>query len=274
MLRRIVSLTALFTFVLTLVTSLILYITPQGRIAYWADWKLLGLDKSQWGNLHINLGTLFLLALVFHLFYNWKPVLAYLSRARRVVFFTRESALALALTGLVGLGTYFAIPPFSSFLDLSTAIKDAAARKYGEPPYGHAELSSLATLAGKLGMTAQQVLEALAKAGFPAESGEQTLLELSRRYGVPPRLLYGAFAPSPAPATGLPATPPAGTGSLPLADLCARFDLKIPEVLGALEARGIRARADLNLRQIGEANAKTPQDIYASIREAVSARAN
>jgi hypothetical protein len=38
-LRKITSLTALLSFVLMLVTSIILYIVPQGRVAYWADWR-------------------------------------------------------------------------------------------------------------------------------------------------------------------------------------------------------------------------------------------
>ena len=85
MLRKIVSLTALTSFLLTIVTSVVLYIAPQGRIAYWSDWHLLGLTKTQWGNLHINLGTLFLIALCVHIYYNWKPITAYLSKARKVV---------------------------------------------------------------------------------------------------------------------------------------------------------------------------------------------
>jgi len=65
--RKITSLTMLISFVLLVLTSVILYIVPQGRVAYWADWHLLGLSKSQWGNLHINLGFLFLLAGFLHL---------------------------------------------------------------------------------------------------------------------------------------------------------------------------------------------------------------
>ena len=45
--RRITSLTASLAFVLMLVTSLILFITPQGRVAYWADWRLWGLTKRE-----------------------------------------------------------------------------------------------------------------------------------------------------------------------------------------------------------------------------------
>ena len=76
-LRKITSLTALLAFILMLLTSIILYIVPQGRIAYWSDWRLFGLSKTDWGNLHINLGFLFLIAIGLHVYYNWKPLMAY-----------------------------------------------------------------------------------------------------------------------------------------------------------------------------------------------------
>ena len=56
-----------------LLISVILYIVPQGRVAYWADWRLWGLIKSHWGNIHINLVLLFLIAVSLHIYYNWKP---------------------------------------------------------------------------------------------------------------------------------------------------------------------------------------------------------
>ena len=55
-LRRIVSLSLMLSVITMLTTSVILYIVPQGRVAYWAEWKLWGISKSQWGSLHTNLG--------------------------------------------------------------------------------------------------------------------------------------------------------------------------------------------------------------------------
>ena len=68
--RKITSLVAALAFVVMVLTSFVLYIVPQGRIAYWAGWKFLGLSKTQWGDIHINTGILFLLALVLHTYYN------------------------------------------------------------------------------------------------------------------------------------------------------------------------------------------------------------
>ena len=76
--KRITSLTAFLSFFVVLLTSIVLYIVPQGRIAYWADWRLWSLSKGQWGDVHINVGCLFLLALSLHIYYNWKPIVLYL----------------------------------------------------------------------------------------------------------------------------------------------------------------------------------------------------
>jgi hypothetical protein len=66
-LRRIVSLSMMLSIVGMLVSSIILYIVPQGRIAYWSGWTLLGLSKSQWGAIHTNLGFLMLVSGSFHI---------------------------------------------------------------------------------------------------------------------------------------------------------------------------------------------------------------
>jgi hypothetical protein len=52
-------------------------------VAYWADWRLWGLTKEQWGNVHINIGLLFLLSIFLHIYYNWKALLAYLKNKAR-----------------------------------------------------------------------------------------------------------------------------------------------------------------------------------------------
>ena len=44
--KKIASLTAALSFIMMVLTSFILYIVPQGRIAYWADWHLEGLGSG------------------------------------------------------------------------------------------------------------------------------------------------------------------------------------------------------------------------------------
>ena len=60
MIRKFVSLSMLFSFALLLLSSLVLYVEPESRIASWADWSFLLLDKDQWSAVHITGGMLFL----------------------------------------------------------------------------------------------------------------------------------------------------------------------------------------------------------------------
>jgi hypothetical protein len=170
-----------------LLTSVILFITPQGRVAYWADWRLWGLTKTDWGNIHINLGLLFLIALSVHIYYNWKPLISYLkNKAKQIKVFTPEFSLALAITLVFIFGAYKLVPPFGWVMSLNEHFKDAGAEKYGEPPYGHAELSSLKTFAKKMKLDLAKSMKLLDQAGYAVEDSNMTLATIGRRYHIPP----------------------------------------------------------------------------------------
>lgn len=175
--RRITSLIASLAFVLMVLTSIILYVVPQGRVAYWADWRFWGLTKTDWGNIHINMGFLFLIALIVHLYYNWKPLINYLKdKAKKIKVFTPEFNGALVITIAFVVGTYLLVPPFSWIMSLNDHFKDSGAEKYGEPPYGHAELSSLRTFAKKLKLDLTKSMKLLDQAGYPVEDSMITFM--------------------------------------------------------------------------------------------------
>ncbi len=272
--RKITSLTAGLSFLLMLLTSVILYIVPQGRVAYWADWRLWGLSKSDWGNIHINMGFVFLAALGLHIYYNWKAITAYLKdRARQMKVFTPDFNVALIITVIVALGTYFMVPPFSWVITWSEQIKDGGAVKYGEPPYGHAELSSLKTFTQKLDLDLAKSMHLLELAGYTAENDQVTLAALAKRYGVPPQQLYQTIqtaliktADDDAGAGMLPESPPPGTGTLLLADFCARYNLNLKQILRDLNAQEIAASADMSFKQIAADKGIGPTDLYEIIK--------
>ncbi len=153
MLRKVCSLTSFLSFIITLLTSVILYIVPHGRVAYWAEWRFWGLSKEQWGDVHITVGTLFVIALLLHLWLNWRPLMAYMkNKAREMVVMTAPMIVSVALTLFVAVGTLLHLPPMQQFLDFGLSIKDDAVKVYGNPPYGHAEQSSLTKFCGYLGL--------------------------------------------------------------------------------------------------------------------------
>lgn len=195
--RKITSLTALLSFVFLLITSVILYIVPLGRVAYWGQWRLWGFSKSQWEDFHTNLGVLFVLAVFVHIWLNRRPIANYLkNRSKRLVIFTGEFNIALILLLAFCLGTYFRIPPLSWVLDIQSSIQDSANEKYGDPPYRHAELSSIKILAQRAGLDLAQALDGLRKSGVKFHDENQTILEIAELNKIKCRDVYQAMVPT------------------------------------------------------------------------------
>ena len=275
-LRKITSLTALLSFVCMVATSLVLYIVPQGRVAYWADWTLLGLDKTRWGDLHINMGLLFLVSLSLHIYYNWKAILAYIKdRARQVRVFTRDFNAALVLTLAILVGTLLAVPPFNWPLMFNAHLKEAGAAKYGEPPYGHAELSPLKQLARRTGLDLPEAVAALKEAGIRFDGEQTTLQSIARQNRRSPREVFEIMqgAAVSASTRNLPADPPPGTGNKTLAAFCQAYALPVADLAESLRDSDLKVHPELTIKEIGANNGLSPMAVYEAIREAAEALA-
>jgi len=273
--RRITSLTALLSFAVLFISIVVLYIVPQGRVAYWADWRLWGLTKEQWGDIHINVGLLFLLSIFLHIYYNWKPLLSYLkNKARQLKVITREFNAALLLIILFSVGTYFEVVPFGWVLQLNDHLKDRAAVKYGEPPYGHAELSTLKAFASKTGLDLAGGLKRLKQANIVFDNENQSLKDIARLNNISPQKVYLAMKPVGKlnPSEGLPPTPPPGTGSKTLAEFSKEYRFDIQQVLKGLTDSNISAGADMTIKQIARQNDMAPTDVYSLLRQIAESR--
>jgi len=278
--RKIISLTLLISLALSILTSVILYIVPHGRVAYWADWRLWGLSKTQWSGLHLNLGILLLVAGCFHIYYNWKPITAYLkNRAKQVRIFTLNFNIALVMAILFIVGTLFEIPPMSTIINISESIKDAASRKYGEPPYGHAELSSLRMLARKEGLDLEKSLDLLKQSGIRVENSQQSIEAIAKENHLIPKDVYEIIKPATRKIRGangpvLPDSPPPGFGRKKLMDVCTQFGMNMSGILQAFAKKGVTAEPSQTIREIADGNGLEPMAVFEIIRDAVDLRTN
>ena len=274
-LRRAVSLTLLISLVPLLITSVVLYIVPEGRVAFWSDWKMLGLTKSQWGDIHINLGWLFLLAGLFHLYLNWKPILLYMkNKAKELKVFTVEFTISLVLTLVCTVGTLMGVPPFSTIIDFGTSFKEAASQRYGEPPYGHAELSSLATLARRTGLDPEKAMVELSAAGLRYETEQQTVLELAQLNDMTPKEVWSIMQKAkPEEVSGeksvFPDEPIPGFGRQTLEEICNTYQLDSKELVLALEKTGLVVDRTKSFKDIAENNNTDPLSLFELIRSIV-----
>jgi len=268
--QRITSLTALLSFAILMLTGIILYIVPHGRVAYWSNWQLWGLSKDQWGNIHINTGILFLITIFLHIYYNWKPILSYLkNQARQLKIFTKNFNIALILTLFVALGTYFEIPPVIWLINTSSAIKDSAALKYGEPPYGHAELSSLKSFCTKMQLDLENSIKVLRNKGIIVDSENQTIAEIASLNKKTPQQIYLAMQPDEKKSNGisvLPDNPPQGFGNQSLENICSQYRLNTDAIIKRLSVKNINAKPDMSIRMIADRNQISPLDVYLIIK--------
>ncbi len=265
--RKITSLTALISFVLLMVTSIILYIVPSGRVAYWAGYRLWSLSKEDWGSVHINLGFLLLISILLHVYYNWKPMISYMkNRSKQLRIFTPDFNISLAVTLMVFFGTLAGIPPMSSNINLSNAITDNANLYYGEPPYGHAELSPLADFADKVKVDLDESLAKLKAAGIKVESPAQTMEEIAHANGISPQQIYTAMRLDNGSSAGeMPEEAPGGTGNRTLAQICEMYQLNPDIIVQGLAEQDITAEPGQAMKEIAAANSIDPHAVYAAI---------
>lgn len=281
--RKITSMTMLASLVLLLVNSVVLYIVPEGRVAYWADWHMAGLTKTAWTEQHVTVGVLFLIASVLHMFFNWPVITAYMkNKAREIRVFTGSFNTAVLITLLVAVGTYYEVPPMSTIVHISGELKEGGARKYGEPPYGHAELSSLALFAKKEGIDAGKALELIRQAGLTVESSKETLKNIAVNNRLTPQQVYEIIKPAaieaeaaatePAAAAGavnFPDHPRPGFGKRSLEEVCTELGLNLEMIVSGLKNMGIDCNGSQSIKDIGEASGKEPMEIFEAIRALV-----
>jgi hypothetical protein len=279
--RKITSMTMLLSLVVLLINSIILYVVPEGRIANWADWRFLGLTKGDWGAQHTTVGVLFLIAGGLHIYYNWKPIVAYMkNKARQVKVFTAPFNVALALTLLFIVGTYYNVPPMSTIIDVSAYFKDSASAKYGDPPYGHAESSSLKMLTRRENIDLDKSLELLQAAGIEVNGGEDIIKDIAARNIRSPQQIYEIIKPATttaaadgmAPATGVaafPDAPKSGWGKKILAETCAEYGLDPDDIIAKLGQKNITAQPDMSIKDIAEANDIDPMGVFEALHDIV-----
>jgi len=183
--RSFVSLTLTLSGIAVLLTSLVLLIGPPTHVAHFSAWQFSGLSKCQWNAVHVMTGLLFLLFSLFHVFLNWRPVLAYFrfsgwSHARWATPFL----LSCLLTLYVGVGALTGLPPMQQLISWLRVSKTEYVRMYGVPPYGVAENASLRSIAGYMGWNLDVCLENMKKNGVSLNSVHQSFREVAEENGI------------------------------------------------------------------------------------------
>jgi len=270
--RPFTSLCSLMSFILLMLTAIILYIVPHGRVAYWSKWNLFGLEKDQWGNIHIFAGFLFLVAGGFHLYYNWKPLVRYLSdKIETGLRYKRELMISSLIFLWIIVSGIWSLPPLVYVADLGEAIKSSwVTSPELEPPFGHAELVSLKTFCKKQGIPLDQAMAELREAGFKVNNPGDTLGDIAESKGTSGMGVYGVIKKLEpklkAIKQGAVWTPEiiastfagTGVGRKSVGQIIRDHGLDHKSVYQRLRAAGIVARDDDKIKDLADKHNSTP----------------
>jgi len=277
--RPFISLCSLGSFILLMLTAIILYIVPHGRVAYWTKWTLLGLEKDQWGNIHIFSGLLFLVAGGFHLYYNWKPLINYLSnKIETGLRYKRELMITSLIFFWIVASGIWSLPPLAYVAVLGEAIKSSWVTSADlEPPFGHAELVSLKTLCKKQGIPLNQAMAELREAGFKVDNPGIIIGHIADSRGTSGMAVYQVIKKlEPKPKTmqpGLVWTPEmieetyagTGVGRQSVGQIIRAHGLDHKTACQRLNGSGIEARDDDKIKDLADKHDSTPIKILTII---------
>lgn len=263
-LKRIVSLTLALSFLVMSVTGVMLFIVPKGKMAYWANWQMFGLTKTQYGDIHITSMFLFLVVTIWHIYYNWTPLLNYLrDSARKVTFFKKELLIALSLNIAFVAGTLVGVQPFQSVLDINANIKAYWEREYGSPPYGHAEESSLASFSRRIGVDIETAMKLLKEKNIAVDSKEQTLLDISKQNSITPKIIFDIIRTKQTSDNGDKID---FLGRRTLGELAGMNKINLKKSIDFLEKKGFKAASDTRMKEAATALDITPYQLYEKLK--------
>jgi hypothetical protein len=263
-LKKAVSLTLALSFIVMSYTGVLLFFTPKGKIAYWTDWTLLGLGKTQYTDLHITSMFLFLAAGIWHIYYNWKPLVSYLkTRARHLSVFKKEFLLAFALNALFVGGTLAHIPPMQNIVDLNERIKAYWESEQGAPPFGHAEEATVGSLASFRGIDAQTAMERLRSEGIRVENSKQTLQQIAKHNGLSAKRVYDVMLPG---QQRHETAPVSNLGRRTLEALAQMGYIEQDKAVIYLKTRGFDATPQTRMRDAATALGTTPYELFEALR--------
>lgn len=270
-LRKTVSLTALFSFIIVAFSGTVIMLTPPGRLAEWAVWRVLGLTKEQHTNIHLAAACLFIITMILHIWLNWKSIWAYI-KGRSAVKASGELLFSLVLTAFVIWGTLAYLPPFSTGFQALENYLDHYEDTIENPPFGHAELAPLDGLINRMGFDQEQSLILLEKEGIKVESPSSTLKKIAAENRVSPAKIYGIIkttkkeqnSTEPQPAQEEPLS---GLGRMGLGTLANKMGMSPEKAVELLKVKGIEASADEKVKDIAEKAGMLPMDVYDYLKE-------
>lgn len=258
--KAFISFNTTLTFIIMSVTGIVLYFAPPGRVANWSNWTFWALTKGQWQALHTIFSLLFIIASFFHLYFNWKVLIAYIKiKVVRGIRMKWELAGSIVISLVIFILTMYNVPPFRTIMDWGETLKNSWANEKQEPPIPHAELLTLTEFAQTISTPLENLMANLNAAGIAPDSATVRVKDLALKYKLTPQELYQKMQSNPHLAGG-------GYGRKTIAEICQQLDIPLATAIDRLAQENIRASAADKVRELALAYNLKPVDLVEIIK--------
>jgi hypothetical protein len=264
--KSFVSFSLAWSFLIILISGIVLYIAPPGRVSNWTNWMLFGFTKAGWQAIHTIFSYSFVILSIFHLFsFNWRVFIYYFtSKAAQGINKKRELLVSAGLIAILFLGTHFNIQPFKAVMDFGEWTTESWEIKEEQAPIPHAEILTIRELSGKyIKMSADSILLLLKQKGLKADSIGQTILKIGELNNLTPAKVYAIILPvNPDGTSHVEGKPQIqGLGRKTISELAKELGKEVKEVIDVLQQNNITAKPEDKIKEIAEKTGKTPTEI-------------
>ncbi len=189
--RAFVSFGVFLSFLAATTSGIILFLRPEGSLASWAGWDVLGVDKKGWEGFHIVSIILLVGFTAAHLRYNWKVLTGYVGRrtadGKR---HQRERIAALIVVTVILAATIMRLDPIWKIVDLRSEFKRGTFLVKVQPPAANAEEMPFAELCALVDVPLADALKRLGRAGYPVDDPKSSLAALAKKHRISPAELF------------------------------------------------------------------------------------
>jgi hypothetical protein len=197
--RSFVSIAIVFAFLVMSISGIALFLRPEGSLARWAGWSLLGADKKQWESVHTATVVLFVVLAVLHLWYNWRTLLAYLRRTAtsvpaRVRF---ELVAAVVLVGVIVTASLVGWQPFAALMDLRGSLKDGQFAVRTSPPVADADKLTVSEVCARAGVQPENAAANARARGVAIDDTSKTIGAVAKQLGLTPESVFEVLIGAP-----------------------------------------------------------------------------
>lgn len=248
--RGFISLYITISFLIIIVSGIILYFAPPGRVANWSYWRFLGLLKSQWQSVHTIFTFIFIIAAGFHLFFNWKPFVAYLkTKFESKIKLRLELISSIIVILIFFVMVIYDFVPFKSVMDFGDQLKESWSNDSNEPPIPHAEDLLLTEFSSAIKIPVDEIKKRLGSENIFVPSEDISVKEIAELNNISPNRIYNLLK-----RTGNNSNAAAGEGRgfgrKTIHEICIENDINVETAIANLKLKGIEAGLDDKLKDI------------------------